>query len=267
MNEIKKIDDNEYFSHYALSNSFLKAFSRAPAYAFTEREQTTRMQLGSLYHTVLLEPETFPDKFMVASELCLNRKNKPYPEESKQAESLGKELILHKDLEIISQIKNNLMNYMLYDNVSVYDLFESSEKEIGIFWEVEIAGQIIKKRAKLDLYSKEYQIISDLKLVNNCLAFERQIYSDLQYYRQAVWYIEGIKTITGKDARFIFLTFEDAAPYGIKAFELDSDYLEYADDVNFRSVLNYLDWVEKGSDKTQGYSQGIKFLNKPAFLK
>lgn len=269
MNEIKKLKDEEYFASAGLNNSFLKIFdTRSPAHAFIEPEPTARMALGSFYHCILLEPEKFNDEFVIAPPECLNRKNKPYPEFAKSI--IDKEIALVSELENAEKIKNNLLNHELFEGIKLNDIYDKCQKEIAVFWEAEtLDGEKVQKKAKLDiLFETENNVfIFDLKTMTNCLDFEKKVFDNtLQYYRQAAWYSEGIRQLTGKETTFIFLTFEDKEPFGVMAYNLNLEYMAYAQMKNDKAVDKFLEWQKAGPDKTILYPSGVKTLTKPAFI-
>ena len=71
-NEIVDIPEEEYFSIKAASNSVLKILKRSPAHCLevltNPMEPTASMQLGSLVHTLVLEPALFESRYHVQHE-------------------------------------------------------------------------------------------------------------------------------------------------------------------------------------------------------
>lgn len=262
MNEIIKMTDEEYFKIPALSNSFLIQFDRSPLHSLTVRKATNAMSDGSMSHAFLLD--SFYDKYIVAPFGIDNKVCKEFKEFKRN--NTEKDIILYKDYEILSKIKENVDKYEIIDGLTYKQISDKSQKEIAVFKEEIIDGVNIQKKAKPDLLFEgdEYNIIIDLKKTENCLRFLYSI-RDLKYYRQAAWYIDLVTSITNKKTIFIFLTFEMDSPHGVKAYMIDDEYIRLGNVENLSSVLKWIDWKNKGSLPLL-YKEGIEIIEKPKYL-
>jgi hypothetical protein len=249
MNELIKLSDDDYRKAEGISNSSLLLFDRSPLHLVAGKEPTEAMKLGTLIHSYLLEND-FEKKYFVAD--VKDRRCKEY-----KAIKIEKEIVLQKDFEILKVIEKNLNEYELYDGLSYKQIAEKSMKEISIFWETDITGIPVLKKAKLDLLfqGNDYNLIIDLKKTENCLDFHWQI-KRYKMYRQASWYIEGVTKLTGNPSIFVFLTLEADLPYGIIAYSLSGEYIFQGDTENLASTMKYMQWVEKGKPLVC-YQQGI----------
>jgi hypothetical protein len=268
MNEIKKISDEEYFSIDALSNSFLINFDRSPKHYKIGIETTPSMNDGTIAHKYILENQDFWNKYYFMPDTIKSKASKEYKELNAKLED--KELLKYDYKEMLELISDNINNYSLFEldghKVTMSYILCKSNKEISIFWEDEVNDEIVQKKGRIDIAfeTNEYNILFDLKKVENCLDFEYSV-KKYKYYRQAAWYADGYAKLTGKKTIFIFLTFEFSKPYGIKAYELNTDYIELGRQENEGSVKKYLMWKSQGSPEIV-YPDGIETIYKPSYL-
>jgi len=266
MNEIKQISDEDYFKSKGISNSWLKLFDISPMHAKYYKRTTKSMELGSIIHDYLFDDNIFDRNYVLAPEMykdeklgeilpLLNRKNKPYP--SFEKDNPDKTIILQHEFKDLQQIKTNLLNYKIYDNMTFKYIYKNSQKEIAVYWTSIIDDVEVQKKCKPDILFQDdkYNIIIDYKSMTNCLDFWYQN-KRMQYYRQDAWYSEGIEQITGNPTIFIFLTFETTAPFGVMARVLDDYWKHEGKIANLQSTLNYVKWLKEDRPE-KSYSEGI----------
>lgn len=255
-----KMLDDEYFRAKGLSNSFLIRFDISPAHALTSKEPTQAMNDGTILHKFILENEDFYNMYIIAHECMTDRRLKEYKDFAKENE--GKEIILYSDFHELEKIKQNIDSYILEDNITVKEIFDQSQSEMAFFWEEKINDKIVLRKGKSDkLYlGKEYNIIFDLKKVENCLKFWRSV-RDYRLDRQAATYIDGVTELTGKPTYFYFLSIEMTKPFGVKCYKLDDLIIQNARVENYNSIIKWQEWQERGV-KPELYPNGIETIYK-----
>ena len=263
MNKMIKISDDEYFSASALSNSFLIRFDRSPAHAFIDMEITEGMKYGTLIHTFILDNIEFNKNYVVAPpDIPKDKRLAAYKQYAKEQ---NREILFQSDIDELEKIKSSIFSYCFEGNI-LEQYFARSEKEISIFWDLFIESEIVQCKAKLDAVylQKDEAIIFDLKKVQNCLDFHKSAIS-YKYYRQANFYITGLKAVMPslKSIRFIFIVVEENYPYGVMAYELDESYLYEGEKENYLSILKYLGW---NGDRSLVYDNKTVILRKPDWL-
>jgi hypothetical protein len=264
MNEIKQINEKEYFKAEGLSNSFLINFDRSPVHSKIGIETTPAMNDGTVSHKYILEPNDFWNKYYFMPDTIKSKASKEYKELN--AKLPDKELLKFDYKEILESISKNMRAYNLFENISVDYILNNSQKEVSIFWEDVIDNEVIQKKGRVDIAfeTENVNILFDLKKVENCLDFEYSV-KRYKYYRQSAWYADGYAKLTGKKTIFIFLTFEFSKPFGVKAYELNSDYIELGRQENEGSVKKYLMWKSRGSPEVI-YPDGLETIYKPNYL-
>ncbi|HBD95378.1 MAG TPA: hypothetical protein DC057_14515 [Spirochaetia bacterium] len=263
MNKMIKISDEEYFNADGLSNSFLIRFDRSPAHAFMDIESTEGMKAGTLIHNFILSQEEFNKNYVIApADIPKDKRLAGYKE---YAKGQNKEILFQSDIEELEKIKSNIFSYCFEEN-RLEQYFTKSEKEISIFWDLFIENKIVRCKGKADVVyiQKNEAIIFDLKKVQNCMDFQKSALS-YKYYRQANFYITGLKAVIPslKSVRFVFITVEENYPYGVMTYELDENFLYEGEKENYFSILKYLGW---NGDRSLVYDNETVILKKPEWL-
>lgn len=268
MTKLLKISDTEYFKSEGISNSFLNAFERSPAHCFTEKKSTPDMAFGSLLHLYILQNDVFlKDYLIVPDNLKLNADgslNKIDKQNKEWIESIPKDKNyisgqIYQKLQKISE----KISLKLYNNNYLGHYIKNGQNEIAIFFDY----LDIQCKVKIDLLynSLGQYFIFDLKKTDDCLSFQKSV-NNYKYYRQAFFYQKAVEKLTGEIAPFIFITAEDSEPYGVKLYELETDYFILAEKEITKIIEKYKKWVEKGSDKAECYDNEIIKLNKPNWM-
>lgn len=204
-----------------LSSSDIKTLLENP-YNFKNeivREQTDNLILGSLIHTLILEPNVYERDYKEMSEL--NAKTKEGKELKAKLEQEAKE----QNKSLISvDLKTKAFNVVeAFKKTKIYNLFkENGESELSIFDKIE--GVPCKCRP--DYYIKDKNIILDLKTTNlqggaSADGFIKAV-ANFKYYIQAALYLELTQA-----KEFYFVILETNAPFMCGVYKLDKQSLEF----------------------------------------
>lgn len=190
------------------------------------QEQTPTLALGSMIHKYILEPDTFFDEYAIAPEV--DRRTKAGKEEYNAfVESLGdKEAVSVTDYEVAKEMAAAIPD-------EVRELFKG-KKEEPIVWTDPQTGEICKCRA--DVIGDG--IIVDYKTTTSCQDghFERSCKA-YGYKFQAGMYCEGMFQNTLEDYGFVFVAQEKAAPYAVRVYYCDKDFIREGQE-QFREFIN-----------------------------
>lgn len=261
---ILQLNENDYRSSEGLSNSFLLRFRKNPATAFLQKKPSESMIFGSAFHSMILEPSEFEKTYFFGDFDLRTKAGKELAE--KNADKICLKTTKLYDL---NSMKVNLLKFKVFSDTMIIDLVnnEKSLKESCFFWH-DKDFPALKKKAKLDLISflDDQIFIFDIKTTDDASLFEKSI-QNYQYYRQAAWYMEAVSTeFDNNNVRFIFLAVETSAPYGVKAYELNNAYIKHANIEAYCDLLNYQNWLDRGSDINEVYPEGITEVKKPEWL-
>lgn len=254
---LTKMTDNEYFDASGVSNSFLTKFDRSPAHAKVPIKKTKDMTLGSLTHDYILQKEIFFDQYAITPQDCQDGRKKNYKDFEK--ENNGKIIIKYNDFKCLEKIKENILNFNF--GFRLIDILDDCFLEHACFIYDNEFDTL--RKMKMDIYFPDYNLIIDLKKTENCQDFKKSV-NCYKYYRQDAWYSETMELETGKDHKFIFLTFETVEPFGVMAHELTQEFKEYGRFQNHLSLQKFKmqDWDQK----TEIYPPGINIIEKPAWM-
>lgn len=242
---IAKLSDKEYFGDKTrVSNSILKILvdkTEAHARWLIENPEppTPQMELGSLFHMLVLEPEEFV-KQVVPCDMA-SKNSKAF--DIFLSEHPGKIVALRKDLELVLKMASSverddeLMGILQDDN---------SHKEMVFHWND--SHYNFPCRAKMDLFNREYGLILDLKTTTN--ACESEFSKSIEFFKihmQASFYKDAYETLTGEVMdQFMVVACEKDPPYMIAKYFLSSEDLDHGKSLWVSSLGRYKKAVETG---------------------
>lgn len=233
-----------YHSVQAVSASSLMNLKRlgSPAHVKACRgEQTDAMEFGSAMHCLVLEHDKFNERYYERRVLegikTKNGKAAAKPELTEEGKALlqqdafenqGKIEILPKDRYTMGTIAAYVQAHPVAG-----PFVQDSQHEISLFWEDTFDGETVLCKCRMDMLSKDNQIIGDLKFVSrpakaNPEIFPRSILptrDGWNYWIQAAWYARGAWALGLPVKEFWFLPVETDEPYGISCHVLEESEL------------------------------------------
>ena len=228
------ISNNDYHAHKALSSSNLKdLLISAWSFAYNKKfpkQFTQAMQLGTLAHSLILEPEKIEEEFFVA-------------EKPKRTSKAGKEeynrLLIEANNRIwISPSEFSECEAMIapvLKNKLATTLLSGGNAEVSTFW----AQDNIHCKARADYINFNHNYIVDVKTTAS-LANEQSFLKTIEKYNydlSASFYCDGFKNSTGKEFDFFFIVIEKQAPYNYGIYKLSDNLLH-------KGRLKYLQALE-----------------------
>lgn len=196
-------------------------------------EPTPAMLFGTAAHKYILEGEDFWNEFALAPDV--DRRTKAGKEEWQRfIDELGdKQVIKFDDLNIIQK-----MDDAIRANPTASALLKTGRHEVPIEWRDEGTGEHCKCRPDvLTEYNGEKYIV-DYKTTTSCMDghFEREC-RQYGYKLQAGMYTEGVFNCTFEDYRFAFVAQEKTAPYAVRVYFCDPDFVFEGMDI-FKELLS-----------------------------
>lgn len=207
----------EYHAEPAVSKSDLDLINRSPAhYKYVKEnptEQTAAMLLGSVVHTLVLEPEKFADEYVVAP--ALDKRTKKGKEEWNEfiGSIDGKTVVDRKIYETAELAASSVRNHPIAAR-----LLQGGQAETSYFWE----ENGIKCKCRPDYLRMDIKCVIDLKTTQNASpdSFIKSAY-DYRYHVQAAWYLRGLKACGIEAENFIFIAVEKEPPYTVCVYTAD----------------------------------------------
>jgi hypothetical protein len=232
-----------------LSYSALKQFDISPnhliAYWNRDLTQSSAQIKGTLIHHLVLEPDTFDEKYAIFEGKV--KRGKAYDEFVEN--NVGKTIISQKDYDDANTVKAAVFN-----NDSVHDMFlKTHTTEEVVEW---ARG---KNRFKSIIDGRGDDFIFDLKTTAS--ADPKKFTNDAfkyGYAMQAAMYCMA----AGVESYYI-IAVESGSPYNVTLFKMSDELIQYGVSEFNRIVENYNNW----DGKPVGYSDVVESLDFPEWFK
>ena len=221
-----------YRSNPALGSSDLKNILTSPRTFLDGRQNnksSSSMDLGILCHVLLLEPETYNDRYAIF--LPTHKVNTNlWKEEKKKFKELnkGKKVITQKVLDDAK---------MITEEFSGAPVLEKCDKEKAFYAEYEIDGFKFKLKCLCDAVDTKRHIIFDYKTTRDVSMWECTL-EKYKYYLQDYHYRMVYSTANNvplEDVRFIFLLSDTRNGYSFIT-QLDEE-TQYAGEIEHHAAL------------------------------
>ena len=192
------LSNEEYHSGPGISKSQLDDIAESPATyiwrksAPVDEEKIKALDMGTALHCLLLEPEEFKDRFIIAPEF--NRRTNA----GKEAEAeflancaeLGKTIISFED-----DRKLQLMRESVFAHPDARWLLEQDGLcEGSLYWTDRETEELC--RCRPDKKLNNYPILADVKKVDDMSRFERHV-EEFRYHVQDAMYSDGFRELYG----------------------------------------------------------------------
>lgn len=235
--------EKEYRQNPAVSRSELWKLSESPEkfiyYKEHPVEATHSLVFGQLLHKIVLQPDTVWEDFVVAPTVDRRTKDGKKAYAAFLESSNGKTAVTADMVD-----KATAMCSALYKDTFCKKLL-SGQKEVPYFWQDEPTGENCKCRADcvVEIGSSSYVI--DLKSANDASTgiFMRDSIK-YGYTLQASMYLDGVKSVTGKDHEFVFIVIEKEPPYSINILQADRNFITHGTDI-FRELIGTYNYCKK----------------------
>jgi len=264
MNKSKLVTDmsnEDYHAHKAISRSALWEFKQLPykywykylSGQYVDSGETIAMKLGTLCHTIILEPELFEDNYHVMDKVNKATKAGKAAYAEAVEEANGKIIINVEEFEVADAMRKNV-----YANEIAKDVLTGGKAEQTIFWTDSKTG--IQLKARPD--SINGAIVSDVKTTLDAgyRGFQRAAYGH-GYFLQSAMITEGCIAVGLDVSEFVFLCVEKKPPYSVAIYRLDEEALDYGK----KLLRNLLDDYKKCLDSKSWPGYGIQTLLVPKY--
>lgn len=296
-----QLSNDDYHAAHGLSSTALKELvQRSPAHCRAlmdglRRKGSDAMDLGTVVHAAVLEPDTFWDRFWVApvkadhpealDTVADYRKACDYfgadykAKDTKPAlraalEGIDAPVAFWEDLKVCPDGKDEITRHQfdvasgvvgsIRETPEAGDLFSAGESEMSFFALDEPTGVVVKARA--DCYVEKAATVADLKTCEDARphAVQRAIVN-YGYDLSAAMYLDVIAA-AGKPAEsFVWVFAETTPPYAVRVYIASSDMLEQAR-ARYRAGLEQFAWC-RDTDSWPGYEGAPQLIDLPAWAK
>lgn len=221
------ISNEQYHNSSAVSRSKLMLLDKSPYHFWYEtlsglakkQEATPAMNIGSAFHTMLLEPAKFQMEYAVAPKIDRRTKQGKEDWEIFTKSSEGKIILSDDQFSKISKMVELVSKHEI-----VTTLLDEAVYEQSIFWTDKETGLQFKTRP--DIWSSK--MVVDLKTTNNAnlYSFSRSAL-EYGYYLQAGMAFEACKSIGKPFDMFVILACEKDEPHVPAVYIMKEEALNF----------------------------------------
>lgn len=237
-------------------NPALLAWQKA---APVDTEKLQALDMGTALHCILLEPEEFSKRFIVAP--SFNRRTTAGKEEEaaflKEVSGNGMTVMSAEEGR-----KLELMRDSVYAHPAArWFLEQEGYCEASHYWIDLETGELCRIRP--DKRLKHFPVLADVKKVSDMSRFSRHV-EEFRYHVQDAMYREGAQQTTGEAHGFFFIAVSDSIDcgrYPVRVFELD------ADDVTIGHTLFRRDLNTYHDCRTKDEWGGVEIIKRPEWAR
>jgi hypothetical protein len=221
---------SSYDADPALRISVLDRISVSPLHLKTslaeDDDDTSSKRTGRIFHTLVLQPELVEKTIVVVD--ATTRTTNAY--KAAVLQYPDKDIVLQHEFDELCRMRDGFHTKALNRSLLKDALLEAS-----CFWVDPIAG--LRCKARPDVLASSHLV--DIK-TTRAIRYFRQDAEAYGYIRQAAWYLDGVRAVSGKRIdKFIFIAVEKKAPFDSQVFELGPKTLARARAENDENLAKY----------------------------
>lgn len=250
-----------YHAAPGVSHTMLKHMHPTPAhlqaYLQEKPEPSAAMILGSLVHSLVLEPERpLPRLAIKPAEMKFTtREGKAWRDEQQRA---GKLIITEAEFKTLLGCVSAVSKHTV-----CREIFAHGQSEVSVFQKFFNLDNTVLRKARLD-FVPDGNALVDVKTTQDASpeAFAKEIVS-YRYHTQAAYYLDIWNDATERPFKqcFLFIAVEKVPPYLVAVYNLDIQAIEKGRAENHADLCTYMACAERG--EWPGYAQEIVNLNLP----
>jgi len=267
------ISNTDYHEGEGISSSQTKVMAlKTPLHYFDkylaeDREKEVKdlfgpLAIGTLFHTLLLEPERdYTRDILVVDDI--NRRSKVGKEAF--AENEAKAIKTRRNIVTLAELENVQMMVEAARKQSLFNsLFTGGRAELSCYWVDEETGILCKCRPD---YLHEDNIIVDLK---SCISANEEDAGratfNFGYYISAAFYLDGVAAATGKPTdSFIFAFMEKTRPYACAPYVITEEDIGLGRALYRQALVKLKKCTE--TERWPGYTTDITELEIPVWAR
>lgn len=199
----------EYLRAPALSNSFLCGFERSAGYAIWNRdapvdeEAESATDLGSLVHTLSLEPDQVSERYLVMPQIKLNtnenrEKAAGYEQQAKAAGLIPVDRTTFRKAQLMAD------SLIAHPDMRMWLRAANGYSEATILWHDPETGLLCKARCDRLIFVTGGVVIFDVKTIARLDKLNRWYVQDYGYDRQRAHYCEAAASLNCGHVWFYF---------------------------------------------------------------
>lgn len=269
-----KMSNKEYHSRREISNSDLGIVLQSPALlAYSKlhkKKQTPDMILGSLFHTLILQPELLDIEYAIEPEKKLMKECKDKAEweaykierDNFEANAGGKMII---DIDMLATAK--AMRDSLQSSITFQAIMKKAIVESSAFWIDQETG--IPCRCRPDI-AWDKTMLFDLKTTSGSAGYNefRRTIVNWNYDMNAAHYLKGYSAATGVEySTYVFIVIEKKPPYAFAFYAVNDAVVEAGCQLRKKTLDSYATWMHRNAsgESNSIYPDEIQLIDMAAY--
>ena len=262
------LSNADYHGLPSVSSSMLKTILRSPAHykaaylsGAPRKEPTASMVLGSLTHTLFLEPEQFNSEYIIAPAWDARTKEGKAVRDAFLAAAEGKTVITQEQHDTARMMSKTLRGH------AIYEAMTGGHAEASIFWTDDHTGLACRIRPDYHIAPSDVWptgLIIDVKSTDDARAeaFSRTCVN-FGYDLSDAMYSDGFQQHYGttEPPLFLLLVVERDEPFAVACYECSPEMLDKGNE-KYRKAMQLLA-DSTASGEWPAYDEGIQLLNLP----
>jgi len=260
---IEGMPSEEYHACTELSKHDLDKVAISPlhfkTYKAEPQEATEAMQIGTLVHTAILEPDLFSDSFLLAPD-CDKRSKEGkdrWKTAQEEAELSGKIVAPEQTIKNIRLMAESVFAH----RSAKLALSSGGMVEASIFARDPETGVAIRSRPDLITKGNSIVDVKTCQVEKGGIAEFAKSVANFRYDVQAAFYLDICKLAGLEKTAFVFIVIEKEAPFAVATYQLDEDSIA-AGRAQYRKNLAFYAECLK-NDEWPCYSQGVEVISLP----
>lgn len=242
----------EYLRAPALSNSFLCGFERSAGYAIWNRdapvdeEAESATDLGSLVHTLSLEPDQVSERYLVMPRIKLtsNENREKAADYEAQAKAAG---LIPVDRDTFRKAGLMADSLLAHPDMRMWLRAANGYSEATILWNDPETGLLCKARCDRLIFVTGGVVIFDVKTIARLDKLNRWYVQDYGYDRQRAHYVEAVESL-GVGSVWFYFGFVSSAlslkRYPVRFIELHPDLVASGNEKQRARLAKYKQCLE-----------------------
>lgn len=226
----------------------LKELGRSPLHfrhrLENPRESTKSLELGTIGHIAVLEPERFLREF-VLWDAKTEKGDKTAPRRGKKwdefvAQNQGKQTVRTDEYDVAIALRDAVRA-----NPVAMKYLSMGRPEVAMTWSDEHTGLACKGRVDWVTHVEQVDCIVDLKGTRNASpdSFSRDC-ARLSYHLQLAFYADGYEAATGKTPRVVVVAVEFEPPHDVVTYIVPAEVTEIGQDEYRKLLERYAECTE-----------------------
>jgi len=210
-----------------------------------EEKRSEALVFGSLLHSLILEPDTVFDRYVIETEKLQDKtkavrnggSKEIWEDLKKTADATGKDLVKN-ELWLATQSAANAIK-----SHDFFHVIAGSRKEVSLFSMIE--G--VSCKARYDAWNQDMGIVIDLKTMRRSLsnrAIQREII-DRAYHLSAAMYLRVGRELKLNTTKFVWMFIENFPPYSCRFVEASKALIETGERDFLHCLEIYRDCMER----------------------